>query len=141
MTAEKLLTPNPPKLEMVTVPPMNSSGLSFFSLALLTRSFVSKLIWLKDFISAALMMGVMSPSPMSTAKLPINAFPKLYLTSTFSKNLILLSTKLVLQSGTSLLALATALTMKSFTDNLTPAFSWSSFFISSKASIRISASK
>lgn len=73
MTAEKLFTPNPPKLEMVKVPPMNSSGLSFFSWALETNSLVSELIWLSDLMSADLIIGVMSPSPMSTAKLRLES--------------------------------------------------------------------
>ena len=38
MTAENSLMPNMPKLEIVKLPPMNSSGLSFFARALVAKS-------------------------------------------------------------------------------------------------------
>ena len=41
MMAEKLCTPNIPKLEIVKVPPDSSLGLSLPSLALAARSFTS----------------------------------------------------------------------------------------------------
>ena len=72
MTAAKLLIPNPPKFEIVKVPPMNSSGLRVLDLAFATRSLVSALICDSDLESVDLIMGVISPSGISTAKLVLD---------------------------------------------------------------------
>jgi hypothetical protein len=53
----------------VKVPPINSSGLRVLSLALFTRDLISEEIWVNDFESDDFTIGVISPSPMSTAKL------------------------------------------------------------------------
>lgn len=48
---------------------MNSSGLRVLSFALFTRDLTSDEIWVNDLESDDLTIGVINPSPISTAKL------------------------------------------------------------------------
>mmetsp|Transcript_8098 Transcript_8098/g.50091 ORF Transcript_8098/g.50091 Transcript_8098/m.50091 type:complete len:300 (+) Transcript_8098:633-1532(+) len=59
--------PNIPKLEMLKVPPWNSSGRSFPARAREARSFTSRDISSTVFSSARFTMGVMSPPSVATA--------------------------------------------------------------------------
>ena len=65
--AEKLLTPNIPKLEMVKVPPVNSSGFSLLSLARPAMSLISVAISYRPFRLVFLSTGAISPWSVCTA--------------------------------------------------------------------------
>ena len=59
--------PNMPKLETVMVPPMNSCGKSFPSLARPAISLTLVEISASPFLSADVTIGVINPLPVSTA--------------------------------------------------------------------------
>merc|ERR1719318_1216041 len=107
------LMPNMPRLETVMVPPWNSCGCNFPSLALpaISRTLVE--ISERPLPSAPVTMGVINPLPVSTATD----------TSHVLNCLMKVSIQALLHSGTLLQDRATALIMKSFTDSFTPSFS------------------
>lgn len=61
------LIPNMPRLEIEKVPPWNSSGFSFLVRARSARSLASVAIWASPLVSAARIMGVISPPGTATA--------------------------------------------------------------------------
>ena len=65
--AEKRVMPIMPRLDTQNVPPVNSAGASFLSLARLPRSLASELIWKTVFLSVSLITGVIRPSSIATA--------------------------------------------------------------------------
>lgn len=67
--AAKFLIPNMPKLDTVIVPPWNSCGFSFPSLAFAANSFTSLLICTNPFPSALNTIGVIKPVSTLTATL------------------------------------------------------------------------
>lgn len=67
MMAEKFLIPNIPKFDKVIVPPWNSCGCNFPSLAFVANSFTSLLIWTIPFVSAPKTIGVIRPLSVLTA--------------------------------------------------------------------------
>merc|ERR1719394_588226 len=67
MMAVNSAIPNIPRLEMVKVPPWNSSSLSLFSLALLASSLTSAEICWIGLLAASLTIGVMRPLGVATA--------------------------------------------------------------------------
>jgi hypothetical protein len=59
--AEKLCTSNIPMFDIVNVPPLNSYGFNFFSLALPARSLASDAIYSSPFKLVASITGVIRP--------------------------------------------------------------------------------
>ena len=108
MIEVKVSTPNMPRFDTAVVPPWYSSGFSFLSRARLAISFTSADMTDNGFSSARRTMGVISPSGMATA--------------TPTSECLCRSRAVDVQEplaiGTSRKASASALMMKSFTDNL-----------------------
>src|SRR5690606_9425432 len=100
-----------PRLETQKVPPVNSAGWSFLSLAFLPRDLASLLISKTDFSWALKTTGVIRPSGRATAKETLAA--GWYLISVVDQE--------ALTSGTLRRASALALRMKSLTESFTPA--------------------
>lgn len=73
MIAEKFLIPNIPKLEIVIVPPWNSCGCNFPSLALTASALTSLLICTMPLVSAPKTIGVIRPASVLTATLTSTA--------------------------------------------------------------------
>lgn len=67
--AEKFLMPNIPRFDTVIVPPWNSCGCNFPSLAFVANTFTSLLIWTIPFVSAPKTIGVIRPVSVLTATL------------------------------------------------------------------------
>lgn len=67
MTAQKLFTPNIPKLETLKVPPWNSWGCSLPARALPANSFTSLLMSTRPLWSASNTIGVIRPLSVDTA--------------------------------------------------------------------------
>ena len=65
--AQKRSTGNMPRLEMLKLPPSNSSGFSRPLLAFSASSFISAEMAVSDFLSAFFTMGVMRPRSEATA--------------------------------------------------------------------------
>merc|ERR1712059_198949 len=108
--------PNIPKLEMVKVPPWNSSSFNLFSLALPASSFTSAEICCIDLSATFLTMGVMSPAGVATATL-MSMLSNMWGSS---------ATTFALIWGTYGKAVATALITKSLIETLKPdlMYSW-----------------
>ena len=109
MIAEKLLTPNIPKLETVKVPPDNSSGLSLLSLALPAISLTSEEIVSRPLRFTLLTTGAISPWSVYTAKDML----------TFLNCLMYSCYQELFVSGTLTAAIDAAFMTKSLTDNFT----------------------
>merc|ERR1740128_951078 len=99
-----------PRLEMVKVPPWNSSNLSLFALALPANSLTSAEICWMVLPTASLTIGVINPAGVATATLI--SMLLCAIGSSF--------TMVALSSGTYCSAVATALITKSLTDTLKP---------------------
>lgn len=67
MIAQKRSIPAMPRLETQNVPPVNSAGCSFLSLARPPRALASVLIWKRLLASVSRMTGVIRPSSIATA--------------------------------------------------------------------------
>ncbi|MEI2778130.1 MAG: hypothetical protein V9G19_19625 [Tetrasphaera sp.] len=67
MIASKPDTPNIPRLEIVNVPPWNSSGRRVPAFALVARSVICAEMSVIDRVSARLTIGVIKPWPVETA--------------------------------------------------------------------------
>merc|ERR1740137_217533 len=114
-----------PKLEIVKVPPWNSSSLSLFSLALPASSFTSAEICCMVLPEAFLTMGVINPAGVATATLM--SILLCVIGSSF--------TRVAFNSGTYWSAAATALITKSLTETLKPDLMYS--FLSLETAVRL----
>ena len=108
MIAVKCSMSNIPRLEMLKVEPVNSSGLSFRSRARPASSRDSALISRRLFWSAFRITGVMSPSSIATA-IPIWAWRHTRIRSSIHQ---------ALQAGCWISAVATALIRMSLNETL-----------------------
>jgi hypothetical protein len=123
--AANLSMPIMPRLETQKVPPANSDGVSFFSLALLPRALASALIAKSDFRCASRITGVMRPSSIATANDTCAA--EWCRIAEFSHE--------QLTAGTLRSASAEAFRIKSLTESLTPSFSRAVFSCSRRSSM------
>ena len=65
--AEKLSTTDIPRLEMVTFPPINSSGLNLLFLAFVIKSWLSEAIVHRLLLATSFTIGVIKPVSVATA--------------------------------------------------------------------------